>query len=269
MGDEYLILSENRVRPTTLFLAWQDKRERRWFPVGRLDADGGRSQYVFRYTHGAGIAKRDSGFAPLYDFPRLEDVYESRRLFPLFENRVMNRGRRSFRDYLELLAIENPDPDPLEILAIDGGRRVTDNFEVFPKIEKSDDGEFRCRFLLHGSGHVSRPARERLLRLAEGERLHVALELTNPAMPLAVQLQTEDYHMIGWAPRYLVADLAEAMAHAPTEYKANVVRTSTEALFKHSVLIELSGCWPEEHEPMSSESYQLLGGDEEDALPWT
>ena len=96
MGDEYSILSENRMRPTTLFLAWQDKRERRWFPVGRLDADGGRSQYVFRYTHGAGIAKRDSGFAPLYDFPRLEDVYESRRLFPLFENRVMNRGRRSF-----------------------------------------------------------------------------------------------------------------------------------------------------------------------------
>ena len=32
----------------------------------------------------------------------------------------------------------------------------------------------------------------------------VGLELNNPATTLAVQIQTTDYHMIGWAPRYLL-----------------------------------------------------------------
>ncbi len=42
----------------TLFLAWQDKgRSRRWFPVGRLDADVEHSRYRFRYTGGAEEAK--------------------------------------------------------------------------------------------------------------------------------------------------------------------------------------------------------------------
>jgi hypothetical protein len=35
----------------TLYLAWQDPEDRRWFPVGRLSFDG----YVYRfvYTNGA------------------------------------------------------------------------------------------------------------------------------------------------------------------------------------------------------------------------
>lgn len=248
--------------PNTLFLAWQDKRDRQWFPVGRLDTDPERSWYRFCYTHGASAAEQKSGFAPLYDFPRFDDVYESNYLFPLFENRVMNRTRRTFGEYVELLAIDNPDPDPLEILAIDGGYRVTDNFEVFPKIAKSSDGGFRCRFFLHGSRHVSEAAQQRLTTLISGEPLYVTIELTNPRAQLAVQLQTTDYHMIGWAPRYLVHDLANAMAHAPSRYRAQVVRVNLESvLYKQRVLIELSGYWPEKYQPMSSKRYQPLVGE--------
>lgn len=247
------------MNPNTLFLAWQDNRNRQWFPVGRLDADPSRPWYRFCYTQGASAAERESGFAPLYDFPRFEDVYESDRLFPLFENRVMNRTRRTFGEYLDLLDIDDPDPDPLEILAIDGGYRVTDNFEVFPKITKDDDGGFRSRFFLHGSRHVSEVAQQRLATLSSGDSLYVTIELTNPVTQLAVQLQTTDYHMIGWVPRYLVPDLVEAMAYAPSQYNAHVVRVNPKSmLYKQRVLIELSGRWPEEYEPMSSKRYQLL-----------
>jgi hypothetical protein len=47
--------------------------------------------------------------------------------------------------------------------------------------------------------------------------------LTNPATQLAVQIQTQDYHVIGWSPRYLVSDLVNAIAKAPGEYAAKVV----------------------------------------------
>ena len=99
----------------TLFLAWQDKREKSqlWFPVGRLDVNVARPRYAFGYTRGAKKAESKSGFAPLYDFPSFDRRYTSDRLFPLFENRVMTNQREGFQDYLALLAIEEQDPDPL------------------------------------------------------------------------------------------------------------------------------------------------------------
>ncbi len=246
----------------TVFLAWQDReRSRRWFPVGRLDADTSLPRYSFGYIRGAEEAAEKSGFAPLYDFPDFNRRYTSKWLFPLFSNRVMTKWREGsgFRKYLDLLAIEEKDPDPLEILAVDGGYRVTDDFHVFPKIEKEPDGAFHCRFFLHGWRHTNEEARERIDRLQPGETLYAAIELTNPTAAFAVQIQTEDYYMIGWAPRYLARDLAEAMACASGEYRARVVKVNPVPVqSKQRVLIELSGRWPQDYEPMSSNDLQLI-----------
>jgi hypothetical protein len=77
-------------------------------------------------------------------------------------------------------------------------------------------------------------------------------------MKLAVQIQTEDYYMIGWAPRYLVSDLVQAMASAPSEYKAKVIRLNpAPAPSQQRLLIELTGRWPG-HQPMSSEDFDPL-----------
>jgi hypothetical protein len=148
--------------------------------------------------------------------------------------------------------------EPAEILAVGGGYRATDNFEVFPKLERRPDGSFRCRFFLHGMRHVSPAALKRLERLQPGEQLYVTLELTNPATTLAVQIQTTDYHMIGWAPRYLVNDLVQAMAQAPQGYAAKVVRLNPlPAPSKQRLLVELSGNWPD-YEPMASGDFEPL-----------
>ena len=196
----------------TLFLAWRDNQpSHQWFPVGRLDADIDHSRFCFRYTGGAKRAQRESGFPPLMEFPDLERAYTSTELFPLFRNRVMNRSRPDLAEYLQTLDLSTA-ADPIEILAVSGGRRVTDSYEVFPKIEKSPDGSFACRFFLHGWRHVNPEAQHRIERLTPGEPLYLTLELTNPETRLAVQIQTEDYFMVGWAPRYLVHDLTKAMA---------------------------------------------------------
>ena len=241
----------------TLFLGWRDRQAHRWYPVGRLDVNTSRPQYSFGYTHGAEEAAEQSGFVPLYDFPEFRHRYTSAWLFPLFKNRVMNNQRKSFRQYLSFLDIDDAAPDPLEILAVDGGYRATDNFQVFPKIQKQENGAFRCRFFLHGWRHTNVAAQQRIDSLQSEEALYVTIELTNPETRVAVQMQTEDYHMIGWAPRYLVDDLVKAMAHAPGDYQARVVKLNpVPAPSMQRVLIELSG-----HDPMSADEFQLLSED--------
>jgi len=242
----------------TLFLAWQDKAQTRaWFPVGRLDVDRPEQRYRFRYVRGAEWARAQRGFEPLVDFPDFHRSYEASELFPLFQNRVITQERRDFRQYLRQLDLPAL-ADPIEILAVDGGYRATDSFEVFPKIERREDGAFCCRFFLHGWRHVSETARARLLKLQAGEKLTVAIELTNPATQLAIQLQTADYHMIGWAPRYLVRDLARAIAEAPCDYEAKVVHINpVPAPSKQRLLIELRGHWPGQ-EPMTADEFEPL-----------
>lgn len=239
----------------TLFLAWQDKqRSRRWFPVGRLDLEP--PPYRFRYIHGAKRAEEEVGFPPLYDFPDFEEDYRSSELFSLFKNRIIARGRPDRGDYLRHLDLGD-NADPFEILSVNGGYRVTDHYEVFPKIVKQEDGKFFCRFFLHGHRHVNPDARERINSLKANETLHLALELTNPATRIAVQIQTEDYQMIGWAPRYLEVDLTAAMEESPS-YQARVVKINPQpAPSRQRVLIEMQGRW-NGHEPMTGGDFVPL-----------
>ena len=244
----------------TLFLAWQDKGpSRQWFPVGRLDVDD-EGPFRFRYTRGAEEAKQKTGFPPLLEFPDFAGDYRSPELFPLFQNRIITPKRPDFANYLRALDL-GEEADPIEILSANGGRRATDTFEVFPKLVKGDDGSFICRFFLHGWRHVSEAAQERLGTLQAGDRLNVALELTNPVDNLAVQIQTTDYHMIGWAPRYLVDDLAMAMAESRGQYSASVVRVNPmPAPSSQRVLVEMRSYW-EEHQPMNGDDFRPLVGE--------
>ncbi len=246
----------------TLFLAWQDKRgevSRPWFPVGRLDVEP--SLYRFRYIHGAKRAEKETGFPPLLDFPNLTGDYQSSELFPLFRNRLIAPGRPDRSDYLNNLGLPE-NADPVEILSVSGGYRVTDAYEVFPKLEKDTDGSFICRFFLHGYRHVNETALNRIEDLKPEEQLYLTLELTNPATGLAVQIQTTDYHMIGWTPRYLVSDLARAMADSPDKYTAQVVQVNPQsAPMKQRVLIEMRGYWDPRHEPMKGKDFQPLVDD--------
>jgi hypothetical protein len=248
----------------TLFLAWQDQaRTRRWFPIGRLDADPAASRFCFGYTRGAEIAHKAAGLEPLDSFPDFHGHYESSELFPLFRNRVLSEDRKDFAEYLEQLDLEPGDASPLEILALTGGERQTDNLEVFPKIERHPDGGFRSRFFLHGWRHVNEWAQQRLLRLQANEELGLAVELNNPATTLALQVQTaDDYHMIGWAPRYLVKDLYQVICESPDEISAQVVKVNpSPAPAKQRVLIEIKGRWPDDYQPMSTEEFQPLDSD--------
>lgn len=242
----------------SLFLAWQAPQQRSWFPIGRLDADVHGHRYIFNYTKGAQQAEEKVGFRPLPAFPDLKRSYESSELFPLFQNRVLDRNRRDFDDYLRSLGLT--EPDPIAILALTGGERETDNLEVFPKIEKQSDGSFMCRFFVHGLRYIPPSALDRGLSLEAGERLGVSIELTNPKTGLAIQLTSTDYHFVGWTPHYLVQDLLKVIFDAPASIEARVLRVNKDAVpANRRVLVEFKGRFPKGVEPMSSEPFHLIG----------
>ena len=250
------------VNERTLYLGWQDRaKTRQWFPVGRLDADLTQPLYRFCHVKGAERARETGGFDLVPGFPELRGTYESRDLFPVFQNRVMSPRRPDFEDYVKGLALDpavDPAVDPTSLLMVNGGRRVTDYFEVFPKLVKGEDGSFVCRFFLRGFRHTNTAAQERMGSLEPGERLHVALDLTNPTKQPAVQIQTQDYFMIGWSPRYFVHDLMMAMAESQGEYEARVVRVNpVPHPSSQRVLVEMRSRW-DTHEPMSGEDFQPL-----------
>lgn len=244
---------------STLFVAWQaPSPTRAWFPIGRLDASQDRREYVFRYTRGALHAHDRAGFEPLVSFPEFERRYEANQLFPLFRNRILEPNRKDFAEYLRWLDMDPSHADPIEILGLTGGERQTDSLEVFPKVRKLDDGTVRCRFFLHGLRHVSEAARNRAERLSEGECLQVAIEVNNPATTYAVQLQTADCHLIGWAPRYLVDDLRAALLEHSTVSAAVERINRLDAPYARRVLVELRGGVPATFEPMTSDEYKVL-----------
>ena len=245
----------------TLYLAWQDPgKTRRWFPVGRLDVDLDAPEFRFRYIEGAKRAKEEVGFPLAVEFPELEGDYREPVLFPTFRNRVMSPVRPDFPDHVRTLGLTEA-AGPIELLSVSGGRRATDRYEVFPKLVKGRDGRFACRFFVHGWRCAPEAAVRRIDSLVADEELHVALELNNPVGRLAVQIQTADYHMIGWAPRYLIHDLATAMAESSGDYEAHIVRINRPPdPANQRILVEMSSRW-ERHEPMSGSDFTPLVGD--------
>ena len=246
------------VTEQTYFLAWQDEgATEEWFPVGRLDVDLAKPFYRFRHVRGASRARETGGFETVPGFAQLDRDYSATDLFPVFQNRVMSPRRPDFPDYLERLGLD-PSVHPIETFSVGQGRRVTDLFEVFPKLVKDEDGSFVCRFFLRGFRYTNEAAPDRLRSLGPGEPLHVALELTNRTNQPAVQIQTRDYLMIGWAPRYFVHDLMMAMTESRGEYEARVVRVNpVPHPYSQRVLVEVRSRW-DNHEPMSSEDFEPL-----------
>ena len=238
-----------------LYLAWQDTWDvRNWYPIGRLDADA--SGYTFRYVEGAARAKRETGFPLLLEFPDADREYRSPILFPTFRNRVMSEKRPDYRDYVNRLGLSGT-PNPMQILSVSGGRRVTDVLEVFPKIERRADGDFTHRFFLRCTRRVDACVWDRLERLNEGDSLRVVFEVSDYP---SVQIQTEGYHAIGWVPRYLANELLSASPFKPT-YAARVVQINPiPAPSDMRVLMELTGCWAD-YAPMSSGDFNPLSPD--------
>ncbi|MGL5060376.1 MAG: HIRAN domain-containing protein, partial [Microcoleus sp.] len=195
--------------PQTLFLAWQDPVSRYWFLIGRLTFDG--EIYKFVYTQGVKEAEEQCDFKPLASFPRLDEVYKSIYLFPVFANRLMSRSRPDYSSFMEWLNIPSDKNDPLAILARSGGERETDTLAVFPCPEVDGQGQYHLYFLVHGLRHLPNSAIDRINQFEPGEKLWLAHEFQNLYDDRALILNTQDHYLVGYCPRYLLAEFFELL----------------------------------------------------------
>lgn len=245
---------------TVLYLAWQDRENRGWFPVGRLvRRESDPVGYEFEYIRGAERAKRLAGFAEIPGFPEMGKRYASPSLFSTFRNRAMNPRRPDRPEYLKRLGLDGDERDEVAELSVSGGRIQSDNFEVFPEIAPDADGGFVSRFTLHGLRHTNPDSIRRSESLEAGEPLVLSLELNNPFTGYAVSVKTLDHYLLGWLPHYLVDSLHRNGSWMVEDATASVERVNPDAPLSNRVLANFSGRLPPGVNPMSElDQYQPI-----------
>ncbi|HEU5042921.1 MAG TPA: hypothetical protein VFT75_02175 [Nocardioidaceae bacterium] len=147
-----------------LLVSRQDSDTRRFSRVGVLSHDG----HTFRFTYADGVTRALPGLP-------LGREHESETLFPIFAERVMDPRRPERAETLRRLGLDS-EAGPLDILAVSGGGRTGDTYELTP---------------LPQPGRVSLPFLVRGVRyLTPHER--AAIDVLRPGDPLELRCETDD-----------------------------------------------------------------------------
>ncbi len=244
----------------SIFIAWRAGGDASgaWGVVGKLEHDAGVYRYV--YTQGA---RTLAGFRPFPGMDKLEQVYESSDLFPLFANRLLSKSRPEYDAYLTWGGFDPANrPDPLAILAVTEGIVQTDSLEVFPCPSPDSASRYAATFFVHGLRHAGRDAIEQANSLKAGQGLEIELEDDNPHDPKAVAIWLEGGNQrrrIGYVPRYLARDVRTLMATCPdNDLSLNIERINVGAPIQMRVLCRMSSNWPELFRPCAGAEFQPI-----------
>lgn len=223
----------------TIFVGWQDPSTREWVPVARLRRELG--QYLLNYTKGAGRAAGFAGFARMND---LGATYASDTLFPFFANRLVNPQRSDYRQYCAWLGLSpNAEHDPLEVLALTGGARETDSFEVIPAPQRQGE-RLRLNFFVRGLKYSLRSTIDHVSKMQSGVQLFLMRDIQNPVDAEALTLRSESPSaLIGYVPRYYSAGLSRLL-NKTRDVHVNIVRVNVDAPMDLRLLCSLDASWP-------------------------
>lgn len=207
-------------------------------------------------------ARRDAGFRALASFPDPEFRYLSPDLFPVFSNRLPSPSRPEYAEFVQWLSAPETPHDPIAMLGLTGGQRITDSFEVFPTPDRDENGLFHIRFFLHGLSHFPPAAQARADKLKPGEPLLLQHDFQNRFDRRALMLRTSeqtvgDIYSLGFCPRFLLHDLETVIASGDGAADVRVVKVNPfPAPSSFRVMCSLSASWPPGYEPFSSDEYQ-------------
>ena len=237
-----------------LFVAWQNPEDRSWLPVGRLTLDN--NEYKFVYTKGAIKNKK---FYPFARMKKLDGIYESKELFPLFANRLLSKKRPEYKDFLKWLNLN--EDDPINLLARTEGIRTTDTLMVFPCPEKQTDGTYHIHFFVHGIRYLPDYNIEEINKLQPEDRLYLMFDIQNQYDFQAIALRTEKMILVGYYPRYLTHDFYSLLRnndHVDKNVTVLVERVNQNAPIQFRLLCNVTGVWTDDFKPCSSELYEPI-----------
>ena len=249
-----MIVSEQSQR--SLFIIWQDVESRRWHPVGRLTKQD--NEFRFEYTNGATEAPSFTPFAGMW---KLDRVFLSGTLFPLFANRVIAASRPEYPRVMRWLGLDEEWTDGFEVLARSGGQRKTDSLRLIPKPQRTAENCYDVLFFSHGIRYLSDDDQARLLELEGGERLFPMHDSQNPEDPNAVLLRTEvSMSFAGYCPRYLAEDILKLVKASgdPRDVEVSIERVNSDAPPQMQLLCRVQAPWPKGFEPFASEEFRPI-----------
>ncbi|NHZ35050.1 HIRAN domain-containing protein [Massilia rubra] len=233
-----------------LYVAWQQPSSGEWIPVACLEqtVSGG---YRLNYTQGA---CRASNFLPFSGLRRLDVVYESDALFPIFSNRLISKSRPEFSDNLRWLGLEKGSNDPMSILALTGGIRGTDSLELFRPPEMSKDGEYRLDFFARSLSFLPGETIALIDKLEEGANLFLMQDSQNRHDPYALTLRTENpIFLAGFCPKYYVKDLGKLLQGARSTLAVKVTCVNPDAPLNMRLRCTVSAKAPMDFSALSEE----------------
>jgi len=223
-------------RPRRFAVAWRNTSRDRNAPVGVLDYDN--EGYQFAY-----LANVDQvqDFRPFLGFPDFGRRYESQRLWPFFDLRVMDRRRPDYSDYLARLGLPR-ESSRLDVLSRSGGELKADSIYLAEEPHVRQDGHTEATFLVRGASYATRKysSANAAMRLQAGDQLMMKLDPDNPVNRAAILLTDQSGAPIGWVP-----DLLLPYAHAVrTGVPSQVTVTQNnghEAPWHLRILVRLAG----------------------------
>jgi hypothetical protein len=245
-------------RHPVLFVSWRSRQNRSIYPVGRLIYLETKGLYEFVYIAKAQEAARQ-GFLPFLEFPDLTCLYLSQKLYPLFANRVLSTNRPEFGEYIEALGLSAETANPMLILARTGGRRETDQIEMFPlPFPARETGSYVTHCLLRAIQYMQPGVEDRIARLAPNEPLFLLWDVQNEVDPSAIAVRTKDCALLGYLPAYLTRDVWKLNSSCSTCH-VFVERVNLPPAGIHQrLLCRIEGCWPPGFIPYATEEYEPL-----------
>jgi hypothetical protein len=190
-------------------IAWRNRQRRVITSVGVLDRRAG--GYRFQYLEGVGDSVE--GFRPFIGFPDFNRMYESTRLWPFFDLRVMDRKRPDFAQYVGWLGL-TVEASRLDILSRSGGERKGDSVFLAESPTVADDGTTETIFLVRGASYAVRQFGTEAAAdsLRPGDYLTLVDDDTNEANPRALLLETCGGGQVGWIPDLLIEYVRQVRA---------------------------------------------------------
>lgn len=238
-----------------LGLSWQNSKTREWFPVARIRKEN--EEYSFRYTHGA-LEAKESGFQGLAGFSDFEQTYLSDTIFPVFQNRIMNKSRPDRDEFLSWIQLDHQSYTQFEELARTGGIKATDNLQLYP-IPFEQEGKYKVQFFSHGISHLPDNYKDRTDGLSLEEKLYLCADLQNEQDANALFLRTSDpVELVGYAPKFFAKDFLTLFDQSKNSFDIRVVKVNSDAPEPLRLLCEISCDWPKNFIPFEEKSFQTL-----------
>jgi hypothetical protein len=233
-----------------LFVAWQQPGSGEWIPVASLERyDHG---YRFFYTQGVLRAKN---FRPVGGMDKLDFVYESTTLFPLFSNRIIGKSRPEFKDYLRWLGLDSMGNDPMAMLSLTGGIRGTDSIELFQPPSLDNDGQYSVDFFVRSLLHLSKNTIEHIVTLEPNSKLFFMKDCQNSFDPMALALRSDAPPvLVGYCPKYYTKDLGILLSNIESELQVRVKCINKDAPLNMRLLCSISAKAPKDFLPLGNEN---------------